>query len=409
MEAVRTFFPQILSHTHIEILAHGNIYKEDVLKMTNAVESIIHSRPLPQSQWLVRRNILLSPGSNYVYEKTLKDPENVNNCIEYYIFIGAMTDSVLRAKLLLFGQMAEEPAFDQLRSKEQLGYVVFSGARYTSTTMGYRVIIQSERTTSYLETRIDTFLESFGKSLESMMEEEFEGHKRSIINKRLEKLKNMGSETSRYWSHIGSEYFDFVQHETDAMMLRSITKRDILEFYRQYLDPSSPFRAKLSIHLKAQNIEDTRDGTATVNDQKSQLSAALNRCFDVEGVAVDPDRLASALEKIDLNTGNIDEIMAAINGMLTTELRLAPTQIQPVLAQSKEILDSFGVHTHEPVTEPSKLGAATPNGSVNEIVAKKRQPVFITNVSAFKAHHPMSAGPSPLTDLSEFEDLDSKL
>src|SRR5947199_1078947 len=98
--------------------------------------------------------------------------------------------------------MTDEPAFDQLRTQEQLGYVVWSGPRYSSTTLGYRVIIQSERTANYLESRIDAFLSRFAETLDTMSNEVFEAHKRSIINKKLEKLKNLGSETSRFWSHI---------------------------------------------------------------------------------------------------------------------------------------------------------------------------------------------------------------
>ncbi|KAL4904401.1 hypothetical protein BDW74DRAFT_178981 [Aspergillus multicolor] len=252
IEDVKAFFPQILRQNHIEVLAHGNIYKEDALRVTDSVESILNSRNLPQSQWHVRRNVIIPPGSNFVYERALKDPANVNHCIEYYLFLGSIVDEVLRSKLLLFAQMTDEPAFDQLRSKEQLGYVVWSGARYSATTIGYRVIIQSERTAEYLESRIDSFLSSFGKTLEAMSEDDFEGHKRSVINKRLEKLKNLSSETSRFWTHISSEEYDFLQHETDAARVRALTKADVLGFYKEKIDPASSTRGKLAIHLKAQ-------------------------------------------------------------------------------------------------------------------------------------------------------------
>ncbi|KAH8697779.1 a-pheromone processing metallopeptidase Ste23 [Talaromyces proteolyticus] len=322
---VATFFPQLLQQNHIEVLAHGNLYKEDALKMTNIVENIVRSRSLPQSQWHVRRNIIFPPGSNYIYERQLKDPQNVNNCIEYYLFVGSIIDNALRAKLLLFAQMTEEPAFDQLRSKEQLGYVVWSGARYSATTIGYRVIIQSERTAEYLESRIDAFLGEFAQTLEKMTDEEFEGHKRSIINKRLEKLKNLGSETARFWTHIGSEYFNFVQHEVDAASVRSLTKDDLAAFFNQYINPTSETRAKVSIHLNAQSAD-----------------------VDNSRVPVDTSETAEGADALHSQKTN-------------------------------------GVKVH------------------------KGEPIYITNVPQFKARLPVSAGPSPVVDLSEFEDFDPKL
>jgi insulysin len=64
-------------------------------------------------------------------------------------------------------------------------------------------------TPQYLESRIDNFLVGFADTLENMSDAEFEGHKRSLITKRLEKLKNLDQESGRLWSYIDSEYLDF--------------------------------------------------------------------------------------------------------------------------------------------------------------------------------------------------------
>ncbi|CRK17429.1 hypothetical protein BN1708_017576 [Verticillium longisporum] len=42
-----------------------------------------------------------------------------------------------------------------------------------------------------------------------MSDTEFEGHKRSLIVKRLEKVKNLDQESSRHWTQIASEYYTF--------------------------------------------------------------------------------------------------------------------------------------------------------------------------------------------------------
>lgn len=268
-EDISAFFPQLMQQNHIELLAHGNLYKEDVLRITDGIVKTLQDRPLPKSQWLVRRNLILPPGSKYVYERMLKDPENINHCVEYYLLIGMVTDDVLRAKLLLFAQMTDEPAFDQLRTKEQLGYVVWSGARYSATTMGYRVIVQSDRNAKYLDSRVDSFLTNYGQTLANMGEAEFEGHKKSVINRRLERVKNLTSETARFWMHISSEFYDFVQHETDVAVLKNLTKADMLEFFKRYIDPTSLSRGKLSIHLTAQAGAHANEVGSSEDDSKA--------------------------------------------------------------------------------------------------------------------------------------------
>ncbi|KAJ5737805.1 Peptidase M16 core [Penicillium malachiteum] len=396
-EDIITFFPQLLEQTHIEVLAHGNLYKEDALRMTDSVEKILQGRPLPPSQWYLRRNMVLAPGSNFVYPRTLKDPANVNHCIEYYLYIGLFSDDLIRAKLQLFSQLTDEPAFDQLRSKEQLGYVVWSGSRYNATTMGYRVIIQSERTAKYLESRIETFLREFGPKLENMPDEEFEGHKRSVINKRLEKLKNLGSETGRYWSHVGSEYFDFLQHETDAANVRTLTKADLIAFYHQYISPESTTRAKLSIHLNAQGGSPASDTTA--NDKRTRVIEMVNKQVTAAGFAVDSVRLATAFEELDMSLVDGPQIVYIVKTFLATEMSLSQEQITPVI---EKLDQDIGIELKQLGLEPAV------NGKTDRTPAPQKA-IVISDVPTFKARLPVSAGPVAVSDLTQFEDFDAKL
>lgn len=209
VDDVRSFRRDILSQLHMEVYVHGNFYKHDAMKLAKLVESTLKPRVLPRTQWPLQRSLLFPPGSNYVWKKTLKDPKNVNHCMEYWLYIGDKADREIRAQTLLLDQVLHEPAFDQLRTKEQLGYVVFSGVRTGATTYGFRFLIQSEKTSEYLETRIDSFLTGFRETLEKMEDTAFETHKRSLIAKRLEKPKYLDQETNKHWTQIHSEYYDF--------------------------------------------------------------------------------------------------------------------------------------------------------------------------------------------------------
>jgi insulysin len=333
---IQQFYPQLLSQMHIEILVHGNLYKEDALKISDLIESILKPRPLSQTQWPINRSLVFPAGGNFVYHKTLKDPANVNHCIEYLLFVGDKAERPLRARTLLLDQMTHEPAFDQLRTKEQLGYVVFSGARTTATTIGYRFIIQSEKTPKYLESRIDAFLAGYADTMAEISDSEFEGHKRSLITKRLEKLKNLDQESSRLWSHIDSEYLDFELAHQDAVHVKALTKTDMIDFYKHFILPSSPARSKLAIHLNARNS-----------------SPASN-------------------EKISGATVVLEEGMKALG--LGTEKKDKEADEMKVKVES--------------------------NGT---------KPFVITDVREFKSKLQVSAGPQAVRDLSEFEELDSKL
>lgn len=210
-EDLRSFISQLLQQMHLEILVHGNLEKKVALDVARLAESTLHVHQLPRSQWPSRRAIALRSGTDYRYERVLRSPDNVNHCLDYTISVGCLSNRSQRAKLLLFAQVVREPCFDTLRTREQLGYVVNSSISVQVTEGAWRILVQSERDCQYLEKRCDAFLASFEQELRAMTNETFEEHKLALVNRRLEKEKNLGQETARFWNHITSEMFDFEQ------------------------------------------------------------------------------------------------------------------------------------------------------------------------------------------------------
>jgi insulysin len=399
-EDVQAFIPQLLQQTHIEIFAHGNFYKEDALKVADLVESTLKPRPLPHSLWNLRRNLILPPGSNYIFQHTLADPANVNHAIEYYLQIGSNTDRKLRAMLGLFSQMTSEPAFDQLRTKEQLGYIVFSGARTSATMIGYMVLVQSERTPDHLESRVNAFLLKFGLDLEKMTIEEFEGHRRSLINKRLEKLKNLESETGRLWGYIGSEYFDFYQIDNDVALLRQLTKVDMQAFYSKYISPESANRAKLSLHMiaKASPAETPELSPA---QQKEQLVELLFQYLSSTGLDLDPDKFKQDFAGVDVSKGDEEAIMSTISYSIAEKLPAKKEEL--ILEETRKNLETLLVAL--------RIRALVEEKEVNgtDVAKKTPAPIVIEDVDMWKASMTLSEGPRPVNDLSQFEELEPKL
>ena len=405
-EDISSFYPQLFSQVFIEVLAHGNIYKEDALRMTKLVESVLKPRLLPQSQWSVRRNLLPPAGSDFTYQRKLGDPANVNHCIEYYVFVGDRADRVLCAKLLLLGQMTDEVGFDQLRTKEQLGYIVFTGVRLAGTTMGYRVIIQSERPTEYLEERINAFLAFFAKLLEKMPQEEFESHKKSLINKRLEKIKNLDQESGRFWYHINNEYFDFLQVDHDVAHLKPLTKAELIEFFNRYIHPTSPSRAKLSIHMIAQASPKALAANISDAERKSKVIGLLGKYLTSTGIDVDMDVFSQRFESVDVASGDCGGIVECIKTYLNDDAQAQKDQISQIIEQGEQLLKttlpSLGVDI------PPLLNGAEEPADLPPVPPMKAT-LYIKNVYEYKAALPVSAGARPVTDLREFEETTPKL
>ncbi|KAH6565205.1 hypothetical protein BASA62_007439 [Batrachochytrium salamandrivorans] len=268
---VQTFFPKLFERMHIQQLAHGNISKQRAIDIGNILLSRLNPKALPESQRLQSMLTKQIPeGSSYIHIRDVPNAENVNSAIEYILQVGSLSDQYIRTHLSILSQIGHEPVFDQLRTKEQLGYMVYSGIRKQPEMLSYRIIIQSERDPAYLESRIVAFLHQLETILVEMTPEDFKKHQTSIATKMLDTLKNLGQESSRYWGHINSLYYDFEQHITDAEQIHRITKDQLIAFYRKHISPDSKMLRKLSVHMRSQ-----KTGQSTCDKGEAVLNASV--------------------------------------------------------------------------------------------------------------------------------------
>lgn len=101
----------------------------------------------------------------FVHSMVAANAADPNSAIEMYFQVGRK-DPLLNALLNVTVTLLREPAFTQLRTKEQLGYIVFTAAKSQHAVDGARVIIQSSAAPpDVLDERIEAFLANFGAEL----------------------------------------------------------------------------------------------------------------------------------------------------------------------------------------------------------------------------------------------------
>ncbi|CAG8571116.1 16391_t:CDS:10 [Funneliformis caledonium] len=257
MEDVQSFFPELFKQLFIESFVFGNMEKDDVKVMITMVENIFKPKVLEKYRLVRSRNIRLPQGKKYVCQRDVFDKDELNNAIGYYLQCGDNKDVYVVTRLQIIAQILHEPVFDHLRTKEQLGYSVYSYARISIGEIGLLINLQSEIDAIYLENRIEAFLINAQKIIEEMTEEEYQKQKQSLIDQLLEKEKNMWDESYKYSSQIFYGYCDFYKNINHVKDIKKITKDDVLEFYKIHIHPKSPHIKKLSVHVNSlKNIID---------------------------------------------------------------------------------------------------------------------------------------------------------
>ncbi|XP_077296687.1 insulin-degrading enzyme-like [Arctopsyche grandis] len=242
------FIKNLLTKVYIECFVHGNASKKKTMELASIVEQKMPKNviPLLPQQMTLMREIRLEKGSHYRLE--IDHTIHCSSCALLYFQCGLQsTYSNVLIELLL--QIISEPCFDILRTKEQLGYTVSRGIRYCNGVLGIRISVQSDRHPSYVESRVEAFLQHMDDYIYKLSDQDFENHRNSLIAEILERPKNMMARSNILRSEILAQQYHFDRVNVEVKAMREITKNQLYHFYKDNLSILSPNRQKLSVHV----------------------------------------------------------------------------------------------------------------------------------------------------------------
>ena len=104
------------------------------------------------------RVVALEASTAFLVEEPLTDVANENSCTLTYFEVGPHTMRLGLVNAIVM-QYLSEPFFNELRTQQQLGYVVSSRESATRNVLGNRFLIQSPKhACEYLVHKINDFL-----------------------------------------------------------------------------------------------------------------------------------------------------------------------------------------------------------------------------------------------------------
>ncbi|KAM7505463.1 hypothetical protein LguiB_004367 [Lonicera macranthoides] len=249
------FYHLMLSRTFIKFYVTGNIEPNEAESIVQHVEDVFYkgprpiSQPLFQSQHLPSRVIKLERGINYFYSTEGLNPSDENSALVHYIQVHR-DDFVLNVKLQLFVLIAKQPAFHQLRSVEQLGYITALTRTNDSGVRGVQFILQSAvKGPRHIDLRVGAFLRMFETKLYEMSEDEFKSNVNALIEMKLEKHKNLMEEAGFFWWEISEGTFKFDRKEHEVAALKQLTRKELIDFFNEHIKAGSLRKKTLSVRV----------------------------------------------------------------------------------------------------------------------------------------------------------------
>ncbi|KAL5198469.1 hypothetical protein ABZP36_001981 [Zizania latifolia] len=252
---LQVFLPHLLGKTFIECYFAGNMEPNEAKGVIQHVEDTLFNAPaslckaLPSSQHLTKRIVKLERGLKYYYPALCLNHQDENSSLLHYVQIH-QDDLKQNVLLQLLALVAKQPAFHQLRSVEQLGYIALLRQRNDSGVRGLQFIIQSTvKDPSNLDARVEAFLKMFEGTLYQMPDAEFKSNVNALIDMKLEKYKNIREETAFFWGEISEGTLKFDRKEAEVAVLRDLKKEELIEFFDNHVKVNAPQKKILSIQV----------------------------------------------------------------------------------------------------------------------------------------------------------------
>ena len=196
----------------------------------------------------------------------------------------------------------------------------------------------------------------------------------------------------------------------DVENIEPLTKQDMLDFFKTYYHPSSPTRAKISVHLIAQASAADIAANTSDSEKVDKLVDTIAQMLEQLGLEdVSSTELKKRLEKVDISSGDLGGIVSATGSYMKEGLGMVAEQVDTVLEHGKvalgHVLPSLGIVSQANGETLQTNGEVAVDGEGGS----QSKTVVIEDVKAFKASMQLSGGPRPWKEVREFEEVGPRL
>lgn len=170
----------------------------------------------------------------------------------------------------------------------------------------------------------------------------------------------------------------------------------------------------MSVHLIAQASSADLAANTSTSEKEAKLVDTIAQMLEQLGLEnVDSEDLKKRLQKVDVGSGDVGEIVKATSGYMKEGLGMAAERVEELMEHGKvalgHVLPSLGIISPGASEANGDVTRVDGETGVDGVVKGKSKPVVIEDVKAFKASLPLMPGPRAAKDLSEFEELGPRL
>jgi secreted Zn-dependent insulinase-like peptidase len=213
-------------------LFYGNINTSTVADWQPLIIDLLDEGSKPVAP---ARVVKLATGDDGKVSKVIKQSslrvDHNDNAVALYV--QGISDNVEdQAKMLLLRQVLESSFYSQLRTEQQLGYIVFLTNMSFKEVPGSLFVVQSPSTSvDAIKLAIQKFI---GESKTSIPDD-LSVYQRSVATQLLEKAQTLSAKSSRYWQNIIKRDDSFSSRQRLLDAVNKVDAAQLREYYQSTL------------------------------------------------------------------------------------------------------------------------------------------------------------------------------
>ncbi|GDY27895.1 peptidase M16 [Agarivorans sp. Toyoura001] len=226
LEDLPDFVSKLYQNIHVEMLAYGNWPEQKIVELGEFIQQEISPNTSPSKE-TPRKLISIREQGTLLYEVECQQSDSA--LMIYYQSRDLSPESI--ALFTLTNHIMTSNFFNELRTKQQLGYIVGTGNLPLNRHPGIIFYVQSPHgQPQTLLDAINDFLNEFPVLMFELSDAQWQQSKQGLIAQILERESNMRTRAQRFWVSIGNKDADFNQRQRAAECIDKLERHDLVRF-----------------------------------------------------------------------------------------------------------------------------------------------------------------------------------
>jgi Secreted/periplasmic Zn-dependent peptidases, insulinase-like len=246
-EDIRAFRQRFFARGRVEVLAHGSIAPDLAVQTARQVAGFIGAAPAPVEQLVRRRHLALEPKEHVV---DVGEVAGVNSAF--------ITDFVLpddkpqtRAAAVLLANFIGEPFYMELRTRQQLGYIVGSAASASQHERFFTFVVQSSGyAPDELRKRAEAFIATLPQKLTQLTDAQWQTLVAGARSQLSEKPKSIAAKGNLFFDEAFTYHGEWDRRESALAALDTLTREQAAAILSAALAQETARRRSVLLYTK---------------------------------------------------------------------------------------------------------------------------------------------------------------